>query len=185
MAAPFDEFSPEVNLSVEGLAWLGHLETEVSRWGHRWVLRTLKADEELQAALVAKEYQDTYGQVKAQTWAHVAAALVAVDGDDNFCPPIGPDRKQHIRAKFEYITENWYWPVGELLFGAYADLITAQAEALEAVDSLASRSLRDSFTSPAPSNAQEDSPDPISTPSTSDSSPISPEQMRKLAEPSE
>lgn len=181
MPAPFDEFPPQVAQSVEGLAWLGHLEIEVSRWGHSWLLRTLKADEELEAALVAKEFQDTFGQVKAHTWAHIAAALTAVDGDEDFCPPIGPSRKQHVRAKFQYCTENWYWPVGEMLFGQYIELINKQAEALDAVDSLSQRSLRTSWPTQDSLNERADSPE-VSTGSNSDSSPISPEQMKKLAD---
>ncbi|MDB5280896.1 MAG: hypothetical protein JWR61_5851 [Ferruginibacter sp.] len=180
--ASFEDFSPEVNQAVDGLAWLGHLEASTSRWGHTWTFRTLKADEELIAALVAKDYQDTFGQVKAHAWAHVAASLTTVDGEENWCPPIGPDRAQHLRAKFTYCTQNWYWPVGEYLFSEYIDLINKQAEALEAVDSLSSRSLRTSFGTQDSSETQEDSPVPTSTGSTSDSSPISSDVMKTLAD---
>jgi hypothetical protein len=161
--------------------WLGHLEAHVSKWGHNWVLRTLRADEELVASLIAKEYQDSLGQVKAYAWAHLAAAIVAVDGDDNYCPSIGPNIQDNVRAKFNWMTENWYWPIGEFLFGHYTELLSKQAEALDAVDSLSQRSLRTSWPSRDSLNEQGDSLE-TSTESNSGLSPISSEQMKTLAD---
>lgn len=163
--------------------WLGHLEEEVKWAGHTFILRTLKGAEELEAALVAKEYLDTFGQTKATAWAHVAAALMAVDDDDSFCPPIGPDSKQHLRAKFNYVTDNWYWPVGEYLFNKYVDLVKRQTEAIEAVENLSPGSrknswkLADSLKKPEGSESQ--------TASNSDATPISPEKMKLLADENE
>lgn len=154
---PLDEFPEEVHDAVHGLAWLGHLEQEVEIAGHTFLLRTAKADEELQAALLAKEYADTYGQIKAWAWANIAVALEAVDGEPDFCPPIGPDKKSWVRAKFNYITSNWYWPVGNRLFEEYTDLLRRQAEAMEALENLSTGSLTpstpssDSLTGPVPS----------------------------------
>lgn len=174
-------FPAEISDAVDGLAYLGHLEDEVRFCGHRFVLRTLKADEELEAALLAKEYQDTIGQVKAHTWAHLAAAIEAVDGNRDFCPAIGPDRLQHIRAKYHYITENWYWPVGEFLFGRYIELMQRQVEAIRAVEDLSNRSLTASWATPDSLTPQDDS-EPGPTGSNSNFSPISPEQMKTLAD---
>lgn len=177
----FDQFPSEITEAVDGLAWLGHLEDTVSIWGHDFVLRTLKAGEELEASLLAKEYQDTFGQVKATAWAHVAAALVAVDGDENFCPPIGPNVRNNLGAKFRYITENWYWPVGEYLFGKYVDLNQRQLRALDALEDLSSRSRQNSWPTADSLKGQEDS-QATSTASKSESSDISPEQMKALVQ---
>lgn len=183
MTELYDEFSPEVAIAVDGLMWLGHLEEEVKFAGHTFILRTLKAAEELEAALVAKEYLETFGQTKATAWAHVAAALMSVDGDESFCPPIGPDAKQHLRAKFNYITENWYWPLGEFLFDKYVELVKRQIEAVEAVENLSPGSrknswkLADSLKKPGDSESQTDSK--------LDASPISPDQMKSLADENE
>ena len=175
-----DQFPPEVQDAVDGLAWLGHIEDTVRWCGHSFTLRTMKASEELEAALLAKEFADTFGQVKAHAWANIALALVAVDGDEDFCPPIGPDKRQYARALFNYVTENWYWPVGEYLFGQYVALIQRQARAIEAIENLSERSLRTSWPSQDSLSGQEGSEE-TSTDFNSDSSPISPEEMRKLA----
>ena len=164
--------------------WLGHLEEEVKFAGHTFVLRTLKAGEELEAAVIAKEYQDSFGQVKGTAWAHLAASIVSVDGDDNFVPPIGPDSRQHLRAKFNYMTDNWYWPVGEHLFTKYAELVERQSQAIEAVESLSNRSLKNSWKLSDSLKKQGDSKE-TSTDSNSDSQDISPEQMKSLTDSDE
>lgn len=175
-----DQFPPHIQDAVDGLAWLGHIESTVRWCGHSFTLQTLKAGEELEAALIAKEYQETFGQVKASAWAHLAMAVVAVDGDKNFCPPIGPDIRTHGRAKFNYMTENWYWPTGEFLFNEYVDLVRRQAEALDALENLSLRSQSRSETSQDFSKEQETSEE-TSTVSNSGLSSISPEVMRALA----
>lgn len=136
----FAKFPEETRQAVDGLMWLGHLEKEVSLGGHTFVLRTLKADEELIVGQLAKEYIDSMAQAKAWAWAHVALSLTSVDGDLNFCPSIGPDKLANGRARFRYVTQ-WYWPVGEYLYGEYAQLLQRQADAMEAVQDLSPRSL--------------------------------------------
>lgn len=167
---PLDTFPQEVTEAVDGLLWLGHLETEVEFCGHSFHLHTLKASEELQVALLAKDYIDTYGQVKANIWAHIAASLQAVDGNEDFCPAIGPNQKDHVRAKFNYITSNWYWPVGDYLFGEYTKLVVKQSEAIKAIEDLYSRSLSTSWPSSDSSIEAGDSQE-TSTASSSSASP--------------
>lgn len=180
MNSPNSLFPPESAQSVDGLAYLGHLDSEIAFCGHRFLLRTLKANEELEASLLAKDYQDSFGQVKAHAWAHLAAALIAVDGEENFCPAIGPDPRQHLRAKFHYITENWYWPVGEYLFSRYVELVQRQVEAIQAVEDLSHRSLTNSWHM-SDSLTKRDASETTPTDSNSDLSPISPDEMKKLA----
>lgn len=182
MPAPFDEFPPQVAQSVDGLAWLGYLETEVRRWGHSWVLRTLNAEQELEASLIAAEYQDTYGAAKANAWANVAAALISVDDNADFCPPVGHDKRANLRARFNFVTQ-WHWPVAELLFGEFIELLNKQAAALEAVESLSSRSLRPSL--PSQDSSTEAANSEEAADFRSDSTAISPEQMKTLADNNE
>lgn len=141
---PFDTFPAEVVQDVEGLIWLGHLEDEFEFCGHEFVLRTLKAEEELQAALLVKEYGDTIGQAKAWAWANIALALTSIDGDQDFCPSLGPDKSGYARARFKWITSRWYWPVGNYIFARYASLVQRQADAVNAVADLSSRNLHTS-----------------------------------------
>lgn len=130
--------------------------------------------EELEASLLAKEYLESLGQINANAWAQVAAALVAVDDDSNFCPPIGPDKRSHIRGKFRYMVENWYPPVGNYLFDRYLYLLQKQRAAIDAVENLSYRSLSTSWRSPD-SSEQAASSQENSTTSSEPAPPISSE----------
>lgn len=185
MNSPAELFPENIADAVDGLAYLGHLEQEVRFCGHRFLLRTLKAGEELEAALLAKDWQDTMGQMKAHAWAHLAASMVAVDGDENFCPAIGPGTASHMRGKFQFMIDHWYWSVGEYLFGQFIDLTQRQVDAIEAIEGLSVRSPQNSLGSVGSLTSPGDSGPATPTPSNSDFSPISPEQMKTLADESE
>jgi hypothetical protein len=137
----FAGFPDGVRADVEGLMWLGYLEEDFDYCGHNFVLRTLRGDEDLLAGLVCKRYTEAIGQDKALTWATVALALVAVDGDEDFCPPIGRDKEAWARARFQYCTTKWFWPLAVRLWMSYAGLLQRQAAAMEAVEDLFSGSL--------------------------------------------
>src|SRR4051812_6796279 len=72
-------FSPEVHNDVVGMIFLGALTDEFDVFGHRIVLSTLTAGEELSIALVIKDCQATLAQGKAMAIATVAAAVERVD----------------------------------------------------------------------------------------------------------
>lgn len=133
-STPFDAFPESVREDVNGLIWLGYLEDTFSFCGHNFVIRLLRGDEELLASLVTKEYAETLGQAKAHIWATVALALVAVDGAEDFCPPGTPAKESYARARFQWVTGNWYWPVAIFIFERYTALQTRQQEALEALE---------------------------------------------------
>jgi hypothetical protein len=133
MSETFDAFPEEVRDDVESLESLGYLEDSFEKWGHSFTLRTLKGDEELAASVVSKPFVDTLGQGKAWAWANVALALAEVDGDPEFCPPIGPDTLEFARGRFRYCTKKWHWPIAEFLFSKFVALQKRQVEALEAV----------------------------------------------------
>lgn len=141
---PFAGFDPSIREDVEGLAQLGHLQDDFEFAGHHFTIRTLKADEELAATLVCKPYIDSFGQARAWAWARVGLALVSVDNDPNFCPPIGPDKEAFARARFNWVTSRWYWPLGEYLFNRYVALEGRQIEAIRAVANLSDRGLQNS-----------------------------------------
>lgn len=135
-----EDFPPEVREDVEGLLWLGYLEDEFDFCGHSFVIRTLRGDEELLATLVCKEWVESLGQTRAWVWAQIALALIAVDGDDAFCPPTGPDKRAYARARFQY-TQRWYWPVAEHIFAKYVELQKRQSEAFKRVEDLSQGNL--------------------------------------------
>lgn len=135
-----DTFPDEVRRDVEGLEVLGHIEEEFRKWGHSFVLRTLKGEEELAAAVITKEYVETLGQAKAWAWVNIALALQAVDGKYDFCAPIGPDPIEFARARFKYVTSKWHWPLAEYLFTKFVEVQERQYAALEAMQDFAPRS---------------------------------------------
>lgn len=154
-ATSLSEFSPKVQEDVNGLLWLGSIQDSVEYAGHTFTLRTLKADEELFAARLTQNYQDTLAQGKAWAWAHVSQALVDVDGDEEFCPALGPDRWANARARFNFCVSRWYWITGEALFNEYLKLVQRQAEAVKAIRNLSEGS-PPSFTTPEDSYSDQD-----------------------------
>lgn len=157
---PFKEFPPETNQAVDGLIYLGHLEDEFVFCGHSFVIRTLKTKEELISGILSKEYSGVLGENRAFMAAQVAMCLVSVDNEPNFCPTIGPDPIVVGRGRFNYITQNWYTPVIEYIFGRYAALLQAQVLAIEAIENLSMRG-RPTSTPSADSLTEPDiSPDP-------------------------
>lgn len=131
-----EDFEPQIQEDVEGLMWLGHLEEEFTFAGHTFVIRTLKGDEELLASLVCKEFTETLGQARAWVWALISQSLVAIDGDENFCPPISNDKRTNAKARFQYCCSNWYWPVAAVINQHFSNLTTRQAEAIQRVEDL-------------------------------------------------
>lgn len=138
---PFDAFPEAAREDIDGLIWLGYLEDRFSFCGHDFVVRTLRGDEELLAGLVMKDYIDTLGQPKAHVWSTIALALVAVDGADDFCPPATPNKPDYARARFQWVTANWYWPTALAIFNKYSTLLERQQEALDALEDFCSGSL--------------------------------------------
>lgn len=140
-----ERFPDEMNEDVDGLIWLGYLEETVDYCGHEFVIRTIRSEEQLLASLVTKEYTNTLGQAKAWVAAHVGLALVAIDGDEEFCPQAGFSKKDYARARFKYVTSKWYEPTINKLYEAYAGLLDRQAEILEEMENLSQES-RTTFT---------------------------------------
>jgi hypothetical protein len=66
---------------------------------------------------------------------------VAVDGDEDFCPPIGRDKESWARARFQYCTTKWFWPLAVRLWMSYANLLQRQSAAMDAVEDLFAGSL--------------------------------------------
>lgn len=156
-----DDFPPDARESVEGLLWLGYLEDEFDFCGHNFVIRTLRGDEELLAALVTKEFSETLGQERSWAWATVALALVAVDGDEDFCPKTVRDKRAYARARFQFCTSKWFWSVGKYLYERYVDLQRRQSEAITRVEDLSRGNLHTYSPSVGSSTNREDSEKPL------------------------
>lgn len=88
-----------------------------------------------------KEYVETLGQAKAMVWSTIALALVAVDGAEDFCPQATPNKKDHARARFQWVSSNWYWPTAIAVYNKYSELLKRQQESLEALEDFCNGSL--------------------------------------------
>ncbi len=98
----------------EGLLYLGKLEKEVTSIPlHKFVVRTLTVNEQLEVLLITQPYADGIGYTRAYKSAVVAAGLVSVDGRDL----VPTDKKFNVfQQKWEYVTNGWYEPVIDVLY---------------------------------------------------------------------
>lgn len=98
----------------EGLLFLGYLQSEVTQIPfHKFVVKTLTINEKIEVSLLTKSYVDTIGFNRAWKAATVAAGLVSVDGR----PLISSNKSiNSLQQKFDYVTQNWYDIVVELLY---------------------------------------------------------------------
>lgn len=98
----------------EGLLFLGYLQSEVTQIPfHKFVVKTLTINEKIEVSLITKPYLDSVGFNRAWKAATVAAGLVSVDGR----PLIASSKNiNSLKQKFDYVTENWYDVVVELLY---------------------------------------------------------------------
>lgn len=143
-----DRFPEEVIDDVEGLLWLGYLEDSFDFCGHNFVIRTLKLEDEMVAGLAAKDYEDSISKAKAWIAAQVGMALVSVDGDESFCPQAGPDKKNFARARFQYVTRNWYEPTIGYIYAKYIELVERQMIVLREMENLSPEGRISSMASP-------------------------------------
>lgn len=127
---PEGPFPPESADAIHGLLSLGYLEKRVSFAGHSFVLRTLKAGEEIAVTLTTKEYAETVGYAKAYAIGVVAASLELVDGAP-MMGALGPDMVTPIQQKYAIVSQ-YFWPVVEFLYKEYLALLEEQIEAFKA-----------------------------------------------------
>jgi hypothetical protein len=98
----------------EGLLFLGKLEKEVTSIpSHKFLVRTLTVNEQLEVLLITQPYADGIGYARAYKAAVVAAGLVSIDGKEL----IPTDKKTAVlRQKWDYVTNGWYEPVIDVLY---------------------------------------------------------------------
>ena len=98
----------------EGLLYLGKLEKEITSIPlHKFVVRTLTVNEQLEVLLITQPYADGIGYARAYKAAVVAAGLVNVDGKEL----IPTDKNSNVlRQKWDYVTNGWYEPVIDVLY---------------------------------------------------------------------
>ena len=90
-------------------------------WYHKFVVRTLTINEKLEVSLLAKPFIETIGYGRAYKASVVAAGLISVDGRDMV--PLSKGINV-IRQKYEYIVNNWYDAVVDILYDEISALET-------------------------------------------------------------
>lgn len=138
---PFDSMDQDTRASVEGLIYLGELVEDIEFCGHTFGLKTLRAYEEMAAASVVEKFRNTLKEPEAWAAAQVGLALTHIDGETDFCPSVGPDQSAFAKARFNYISQKWYWPTIQFLYNEYTRLQGKQLSAIRAVQDLSNRSL--------------------------------------------
>jgi hypothetical protein len=98
----------------EGLLYLGKLEKEITSIPlHKFIVRTLTVNEQLEVLLITQPYADGIGYARAYKAAVVAAGLVSIDGKEL----VQTDKSSNVlRQKWDYVTNGWYEPVIDILY---------------------------------------------------------------------
>lgn len=110
------EFDPQHRQALTGLMFLGRLEDDFEWLGHKFVIRTLTAGEQVEVGMLVKPYLGTRVEWRAYQAAMLGAAVVSVDGEPISVPLVQNDGVSDTRRKFEYILKNWYSPIIDAVY---------------------------------------------------------------------
>lgn len=127
------EFDPRHRQAFTGLLYLGALTTEVSLWGHRFVLATPTQTERLQIGPVIQAYVNTLTGEIAYGTAMVAAYLVSVDGQALPQPVLTNPKETALHDRFRWVTDNLLRPVIDYLYSECMKLEASVDAVLEAM----------------------------------------------------
>ena len=114
-----------------GLIYVGYLTESFDLFGHKFLIRTLKVGEELEAELLTQKYKDTQEADRAYAIALVAACIQTIDNRP-LVQGLGPS-DETLSHRFQYIMENWHWVTISEVYNRYRELSTRALEALEDV----------------------------------------------------
>ena len=127
---PVVQEEESLGAGVLGLLFIGKLTKSFNYQGHDFVIKTLKMGEELEVALVTREFEQTIDYPRALATALVAASVETVDGKP-IVTALGPSEDDLLQRKFEYIKDKWYWPTIGHVYEKYIELLQEQKEALD------------------------------------------------------
>lgn len=160
---PMSVFPEEWRLPVQGLLYLGQLNETVEFCGHTFSMKTLLPQDRFAIAIALQPYRNTLSEVEAFQAAHVAMALTAIDDDEDFCPPVGPNIDTFAKARLNWVSKNLYPPTLAFLWTRHSILEATAEKAIEELDRLQTGS--QPITSPpwldsliAPGNSAEEIP---------------------------
>ena len=134
VAEALPEFDEKYVEDFNGLMYLGAL-TKTFEWvGHKFVIRTLSADEYLQVALLTKPYAGTIGEVRAYATAVVALCVDSVDGEPLPLPiQVERDDLAWAYQRFNFVKSRWFNYTIDLVYGEFLVLERRATEVLDAM----------------------------------------------------
>lgn len=103
----------------EGLAYLGALEDVVNIPYHSFRVRTLTTGEKIKVVALIQPMENSIGYARAYRAAVVAAGLLLVDGRPLL---VGQKNLEVISQRYQYLTDNWYDYVIDILFDKIDEL---------------------------------------------------------------
>lgn len=144
-ADPFALFSEQIRFAVRGLTYIGHLDKEVDFCGHTFRLRTLYPSEKAAISIIVQPWRASISEGEVWANAQVALSLQSVDGENDFCPAVGPDLNDFAKTRLNYVAKQWYQPTLSYLYARYLEL---EQEALDGIRELQDFSERNRVPSP-------------------------------------
>jgi hypothetical protein len=116
------EMDPRWRTDYHGLLYLGALTGRFRYLGHAFTIRTLRSDEELIAAELARRWNDTIGGPRAHSIAMVALCTQLVDGFP-LPIPLGEQGGDTAWAEQRFLyCRRWYSMVIDHIFGRFLEL---------------------------------------------------------------
>lgn len=116
------QFDDRYKDAFHGLAYIGALTGSFEWLGHKFVIHTLTQDEELAAALIVKDFEDTLGQARAYATALAALCVDSVDGE-GMPTPVGTGPSYGwAYQRFNYAKARWYRYTIDKIYEKYLEL---------------------------------------------------------------
>lgn len=118
---PAPEFDERHTEDFIGLLYLGRLDKAFTKFGHKFVVRTLTTEQLAKIGLLCKPYEGLDVRFAVYQSACVAAAVQTVDGQP-LPMALTNDPEGDLRFRTDYVMQNWMPPVREAIYTECAAL---------------------------------------------------------------
>lgn len=127
----FVAFDTRIQDEFDGLLFLGALSKTFNWAGHRFAIRTLTVDEQLECSLAAQLSQNTAGENLAWMCSIVSCCIVSVDGQP--LPVPIDDNVAGFTLRYEYVRRHWFPPTINVVYNQYLGLNAKVTEVIAAM----------------------------------------------------
>lgn len=128
-------FDQRYRKDFDGLMYLGSLVHSFEWLGHKFVIRTLTADEYLMVGLLTKDYQGTVGEARAFAIAMASLCTESIDGRTLPTPVVatpGNDMAWAVQ-RFNFVKARWFLYTVDIVYNEYLALEKRAKEVLDAM----------------------------------------------------